>query len=107
MMRWQYMRGFGTAFALSSMLFGCGESGQAIRDNGQCPEQGLYKYLDGDGGNSLSAWAARRRHPDGTPFSAADELTLEKTIGTATSDTPQGGRCLTPAGHADSLDAGN
>jgi hypothetical protein len=94
-------------FLLGGILAGCGESGQGIRDNGQCPEQQpFYRYIDGGGGNGLAAWAARRRHLDGTPFTPAEEQALQQTIGTATSDTPQGGRCLTPAGHALSIDAG-
>lgn len=108
MMRRLHIRSFGATLLLGSVLAGCGEDGQAIRDNGQCAEQGLYKYIDGGGGNGLAAWAARRRHVDGTPFTPAEEQALEKATTSATSDIPGqlGGRCLTPAGFAVSIDAG-
>lgn len=100
------MRDLGTALLVVVALSGCGEDGQGIRDPDQkCVEQTpFYTYADTDAPNTPAGWASRRRHLDGTSFTAKEEQDLQAAIDKASSG-PQ--RCLTPTGHALTLgDAG-
>jgi hypothetical protein len=96
------MQKLGAMLLLGGVLSGCGEDGQGIREADLCPAQPLYHYEFVDGGGK---WVPR--HADHSDFSNAERDALEKAITAGTSVNSGGPRCLTPAGNAKTLDAGN
>ena len=96
------MQKLGAILLLGGVLSGCGEDGQGIREAAACPAQPLYHYEFVDGGGK---WVPR--HADHSDLGEAEQRSLDEAIRAGTSTNVGGPRCLTPAGNAKTLDAGN